>query len=392
VSCTVDISVEQLETDPYPVYEQLRRDTPVAYVEALDQWFVTRWADCLEVGRDEHRFSAATDWSPLEATIGPNMLDADGEEHARLRAVVEPHFTAGALRDRLESIVLGVADELIDHMVATGTSDVVAGYSKPLAAGVLQRVLGVADVSRERFEAWVDGIGVGASNFERDPGKHALGQAACADIDRVLEELLNGGPGRPNESVLSRLADAERAGLLSRPEVRSTFKLLIIGGIQEVRDLVGLTIWALLLHPEQLAAVQADPGLHRRAVEEVLRWQSPVGTVTREAVGAVVLGDVELPAGARLAAVIASANRDEARWTAPERFDLHRREGGHLAFAAGPHLCLGAWMGRQHAHLSVRRFFERLPDVRLDDSEQPVVRGYEFRGPVRMLVHWDDIR
>jgi len=161
---------------------------------------------------------------------------------------------------------------------------------------------------------------------------------------------------------------------------------MIVGGLQAATDLIALSLWALLSHPDQLDEVRADPSLIGAAVEEGARWHSPVGTSTRQATRDTELAGVRLEKGALIAAVLASANRDERNWTDPDRYDVHRKEGAHLAFATGPHLCIGARLGRYEARVAFRLLLERLADVRLDPGRPPAISGWEFRSPDSLHV------
>jgi len=176
---------------------------------------------------------------------------------------------------------------------------------------------------------------------------------------------------------------------LTREEIFSSIKLMIIGGVQEARDIVGFTTWALLAHPEQAAIALADPAMLRKAIEETLRWHSPVGTLTRTVVHPVTVAGVALKPGATVAAVIASANRDERHWTAPDRFDIHRAEGKHLAFGAGPHHCVGAMLSRYEAAVTVRLIFDRLPRLRRDLTRPVALSGWEFHKLLHLHLRWD---
>ena len=152
--------------------------------------------------------------------------------------------------------------------------------------------------------------------------------------------------------------------------------------------LIALVVWALGSNPSQLDEVRSDRSLVRAAVEETLRWAGPVGTSTRQTTRAVELGGLELPEGALIGAVLSSANRDDRRWTDPDRFDVHRREGAHLAFAVGTHFCLGAWFGRHLARVSLEILLERLPNLRLDPDRPAALHGWEFRAPDSTWVRW----
>jgi cytochrome P450 len=148
-------------------------------------------------------------------------------------------------------------------------------------------------------------------------------------------------------------------------------------------------MWAILSHPEQLELVRADHALIDPAIEEAARWHSPVGTSTRQTTAQTELAGVKLDEGALVAAVLASANRDERNWTNPERYDIRRKEGSHLAFATGPHLCLGARLARYETRTAWRVLLERLPSLRLDPAQPTEISGWEFRSPHHLRVQWN---
>src|SRR4029450_6896917 len=166
-------------------------------------------------------------------------------------------------------------------------------------------------------------------------------------------------------------------------------KLMLSGGLQEPRDVIALVLLALGSNPEQLEEVRADPRLVTRAVEETLRWAGPVGTSTRQTSETTALAGVELEEGALIGAVLSSANRDPRWFTDPDRFDVHRKEGAHLAFAVGNHFCLGAWFGRHLARVSLEILLERLPGLRLDPEPPATLKGWGFRAPASPWVRWD---
>jgi cytochrome P450 len=185
--------------------------------------------------------------------------------------------------------------------------------------------------------------------------------------------------------MLHHEADGDR---MTREEILANTRLMLSGGLQEPRDVIALAMWAVLSHPQAHREVLADRSLVRSAVEETLRWAGPVGTSTRQTTRPVNLAGTDLDEGALLGAVLSSANRDPRRFTEPDRFDLHRKEGRHVAFAVGTHFCLGAWFGRHLARLSMEILFDRLPGLRLDTERSVTCRGWEFRAPDSLWVRW----
>ena len=205
-------------------------------------------------------------------------------------------------------------------------------------------------------------------------------------VTPVIERLER----EPDSTLLSSMVHTEiEGGKLTLEEIQSNLKVMIVGGLQATTDLIALSMWAILGHPEQLELVRADAKLIDPAIEEAARWHSPVGTSTRQTTEDTELGGVKLERGAVVAAVLASANRDERNWSDPDRYDIRRKEGSHLAFATGPHLCLGARLARYETRAAWRLLLERLPGLRLD-PEQPIeISGWEFRSPHHLKVQWN---
>jgi cytochrome P450 len=208
-----------------------------------------------------------------------------------------------------------------------------------------------------------------------------LGEA----IERMMARLER----EPDGSVLSWMMRDHDGERMTREEIVANTKLMLSGGLQEPRDLIALTVWALGSHPEQLERVREDRSLVKAAVEETLRWAGPVGTSTRQTTRATELAGVPLEEGALIGAVLSSAGRDPSRFSDPDRFDIGRKEGAHLAFAIGAHFCLGAWFGRYVARVSLDVLLDRLPDLRLDPDRPVMLSGWEFRAPDATWVRWN---
>ena len=230
----------------------------------------------------------------------------------------------------------------------------------------------------------------GLANFEGDPEKQGPADRASAELGDAIGRVMDRLERDPDGSVLSWMMrhDDEGEGM-TREEIIANTKLMLSGGLQEPRDLIALTVWALGSDPGQLERVRDDRSLVKAAVEETLRWAGPVGTSTRQTTRATDLGGVALEEGALIGAVLSSAGRDPARFTDPDRFDVGRKEGAHLAFAIGSHFCLGAWFGRYLARVSLDVLLDRLPGLRLDADRPVTLSGWEFRAPDSTWVRWD---
>ena len=389
MSVGTEISVEQLESDPYPIYKQLRAEEPVCFVDAVGLWLVTRWDEVQHVDKSPDVFTGETEPSTLRRTFGANLLASEGDYHSRIRSIIYPWFRVGAIGDYPDNVIAPIANELVDGFADRGACDLVSEFAEPLSARVLKRALGLSFVEEETLRRWFVELATGAANFEGDPEKQAIADSASAEVNETLAPVVERLEREPDDTLLSSMVHTEVEGeRLTREEIQSNLKVMIVGGLQATTDLIALSLWAILSHPEQLEEVRTDPKLVDPAIEEAARWHSPVGTSTRQTTRDVELGGVRLEQGALVAAVLASANHDERNWSEPERYDIHRREGSHLAFATGPHLCIGARLARYETRTAWRVLLDRLPGLRLDPERPIEISGWEFRSPHHLHLQW----
>ena len=233
-------------------------------------------------------------------------------------------------------------------------------FLEPVSVRSLADVMGVGDFDDETLRRWFADLAVGGANFEQDPAKYAISDRTAAEIDHRLGPVLDRLEREPDGSVLSRMLHAPD-GPAPRAEVLSNLKLILLGGMQEPGHGAGNTLWAILSQPAARERLLADPDLAGAALDEGMRWLSPVGTTTREVVHAVSLAGVEIPAGERVATILSSANRDASRWERADEFDIDRPRKAHRAFGTGPHFCAGHWLAGYEQRIPLRMLFERLP-------------------------------
>jgi cytochrome P450 len=383
------VTLEELERDPYPIYARLRDEEPVSWVPAVQLWLVTRFDGVRRVDLTPEIFTAATDPSTLNRTMGVNMLGMEGPEQERIRRVLEPPFRPRDVEDRTQGMIPKLAHELIDGFRERGACDLFTDFADPMSVRSLRFMLGLDEVPWQDILRWNQGLMPGLANFEGNPEKQEPADRASAELGAAIEAVLDRLERDPDGSVLSWMLRRDGDDAMTREEIVANTKLMLSGGLQEPRDLIALTVYALGTHSDQLEEVRAEPSLVKRAVEETLRWAGPVGTSTRQTTRTTELDAVELPEGALIGAVLSSANRDPRRFNDPDRFDVRRKDGAHVAFAAGSHFCLGAWFGRHLARVSLEILLDRLPNLRLDPDRPVALTGWEFRAPDSTWVRWD---
>lgn len=387
-----DITVESLWDDPYPIYARLRREAPVCFVPAVGLWFVTRWADVEYGAWHPELFPASVVGSPLDRTLGgTNVLTVDGEAHHERREPLDRALRPKVAEQRAPEIVRAIADELLDAIAPRGQADLIADYFEPLSTRSLALVIGLGDLDAPTLVRWFHELATGTSNYERDPAKQRTADSVSAEIDGALRPLFARRLEEPDDTMVSYLVHAVAGDLEERLRwVMPTLKLVLIGGLQEPGHGMGSTVYGLLGDPEQGRALASDPEkLVGKAVDEGLRWISPIGTQARASVGAEV-GGVRIPPDDNVAFLVPSANRDDAVWgPSADRFDMFRPRHPHAGFGFGSHFCVGHYLARIQMRIGIRELFERLPRLRLDPDLPARLRGWEYRSPSHLHVRWD---
>ena len=387
-----DVTVEQLEVDPYPIYAELRERSPVAYMPCLDTWMVTSWATVEAACTDPDRFPAHVDHSPTNRALGGvSMMTTDGEPARHRRRPFDPTLRPRAVDATMPAVFERLCRERLDAIERSGAADLVPEYFEPVSVLSLAHGMGIADaVDGPTLVRWFNGLAAGVSNYEDDPAKIAHAEAISTEIDEVVTPLFADRLAEPQDDLIGHLVGAIEGSLDERLAfVMPSFKLVLLGGLQEPAHGGATITERLLRHPEQLAAVRSDRSLVPAAVEEGLRWTAPIGNLLRGVASGTELGGVTFPPGARAILVVASANRDRDVWGATaDDFDIRRPKRAHLAFATGPHYCIGHHFSRVQLATAVGKLVARFPRLRLDPGTEAVYRGHEYRSPktLRVLV------
>jgi len=380
------ITLAGLARDPHPLLARLRAAEPVSWLPALGGWLVTRHDLAVEVLRDDAAFTVDDPRFTTARVVGPSMLSLDGAEHDRHRAPFAPGFSRAAVAARLAAFTEAEARRLILDLRPAGRGDLRAALAGPLAVAVIAEALGLGAVDPAVILSWYGEIVAGVSALAGTGSQpEAAGRAAAAF--GLLDATLRDAFARPAGTSL--LAGAAAGGGLAAAEAVSNAAVLMFGGIETTEGMIANTLLHLLAGPEQLRLVTADPGLVPAAVEESLRLEPAAALVDRYATRDSRLGGADIQAGDLVSVSLAAAGRDPAVFADPDVFDIRRPNARrHLAFARGPHFCLGAHLARLEAEAAVGAALRLLPGLRLA-GPPPVPAGLVFRKPQTLPVRWD---
>ena len=365
--------------NPYPAYEELRLAGRIHYDERTDHWLVTRYADVNALLRDR-RFGrtylqVAThaemgrpeepDWhAPFWHVIRNGMLDREPPDHTRLRSLVSKAFTPRRVAE-LRPIIQGIVDGLVDKALAAGEFDLLATVLEPLPVTVIAELLGVPEADRHLLRPWSAEI---CLMYELNPSDDYARRAVRASIEfgDYLRELSRSRRAHPGEDLISALGQVVEGGdRLTEDELIGTCVLLLNAGHEASVNGAGNGWWALFRNPDQLALLRSEPTILPTAIEELLRFDTPLQLFERWALEESEICGATVPKGAELGLLFGSANRDPAVFAEPDRLDLRREPNPHISFGAGVHFCLGAPLARLEMLVAFETILRRMPHLEL---------------------------
>jgi cholest-4-en-3-one 26-monooxygenase len=361
-------------------YKWMREHEPVYRDDKNGLWGIATYEGVLAVGRDSATFSNAGGSRPDTGPL-PWMIDLDGSDHHKRRKIVSRGFTPARVRDT-EPHLERLCDELIDAVCERGECDVVADLAAPLPMIVIGDMLGVAVDERDDLLRWSDAM---IGSLSGDPERIEAAAVGFGEFLDYAHRAIAARREEPTDDLISLLVHAEVDGdRLTDDEIVFESLLLLVGGDETTRHVISGGIEALLRHPDQWEKLAAGRSLLPSAVEEMLRWVTPIKNMARTLARDAELDGAQMPAGDKAVLLYESANFDDAHFADPERFDIERSPNDHLAFGFGAHFCLGAALARLEITTMVERVLERLPDLELaTDAPQERFLGALTALPVR---------
>ena len=383
-------------SDPYPAYAELRERGRVTYYEPTDQWLVPRHADVSALLRDrrlgrtyQHRFThedfgrtaPPPEHESFHTLNDHGMLDLEPPDHTRIRRLVSKAFTPRTV-EQLKPYVSQLAGELVDSLVAKGGGDLLTDVAEPLPVAVIAEMLGIPESDRAPLRPWSADI---CGMYELSPSEETAAKAVRAsdEFSAYLRELIAARRKNPGDDLISGMIAAhdEDDVRLTEQELISTAVLLLNAGHEATVNSTVNGWWALFRNPDQLAALRADHSLIPSAVEELMRYDTPLQLFERWVLDEIEIDGTTIPRGAEIAMLFGSANHDPAVFTTPDRLDLTRTDNPHISFSAGIHYCIGAPLARIELAASMRALLEKAPTLRLaaEPERKPnfVIRGLE---------------
>ena len=370
-------SLELLRTDPYPVLAGLRRTAPVAWIEALGGWIVTRYDLAVQVLHDAATFTVEDPRFSTGRVVGPSMLSLDGTEHTRHRQPFGTAFRHSQIGNTFEAWLPGEARSIVRGFAGNGRAELRRSLAGPLAVSVMIRALDLAAVTPTDLLGWYDSI---VNEVDQISSGRELGLEGPQAMASLTEAL-----GSTGSNSLLKVA----TGHLTATEVASNAAVLLFGGIETAEGMTTNLAWHLLSESTRLDAVRGRPELVGDAIEESLRLEPAAARVDRYATRSVEIGGAHIDRGDLVIVSLTGANRDPDQFADPDNFDLSRANARtHLTFAQGPHACLGSHLARMESAAAITACLDLLPDLRLDRERSSPPSGLVFRKPAALWVEW----
>lgn len=391
-SFNFDPRMPEFRANPYPFYDMLRENAPLFYWPTWGMWFLSRYDDCNTLLRNnalghgiiptpppsqEALYEVQTNW----------LLFKNPPDHTRLRSLVHRAFTPRMV-EQLRSNIKAITNTLLDKVQEAGKMDVVADLAYPLPVTVIATMLGIPAADHDRLHTWSHDL-ARSLDLTEETAVYDQASVATETFTAYLNDLVAVRRRKPTDDLLSALIEVEAEGeRLSEAELYATCILLLVAGHETTINLISNGILALLRHPDQLEKLKTDSALIKPAVEELLRYDSPVQMTSRLVFEPFELYGQQLKRGASLNFLLGAANHDPEKFAEPNRLDITRDPNPHLAFGSGIHYCLGAPLARLEGQIAIQTLVQRMPDLHLAEENPPYQDNYILRGLARLVVRF----
>ncbi|WP_158736405.1 cytochrome P450 [Alteribacillus sp. YIM 98480] len=376
-------------SDPYTYFAEIRTNDPVHWSDDFGGWIVTRYEDVAFAFQDQTRFSAervtpsrkASEKKKKELASTYNVLSHwmvfnDPPKHTRLRLLVNKAFTPSAV-EKIKPRIVEISNELLDEMANNEKADIIKDYAYALPILVISEMLGLPKNDRDKIKKWSDDLMLLVFGAVDVPDRHEKAQKSLQEMYDYLHDIASKRRENPQDDLISAIAFAGDGGdKLTTDEIISTCSLLVFGGHETTTNLIANGMMSLLTHPQAYKELKDNPSLISSAVEEFLRYEGPSKAMIRIAKEDLELGGKKIKQNERLLLVQASANRDPAKFTKPDKLDITRHPNQHLGFGRGIHYCLGAPLARVEGEIAIKQLIQRFPQMTLEDVQiewQPTI-------------------
>ena len=380
-----EITLQQLDEDPYPIYQRLRRDAPVLRVKATGRTLLTKAEDTKYVKDNPALFSSNDPNTPMKRAFQAHtLMRKDGDNHMRERMAMAPAFSPKVIRTDWMPQYMRVAEEYVSRLPRGETVDLFTALAGPYAARGLAILLGIKEASDDDLQHWSQALIDAAGNFGWQDEPFARSDRANDEMNRLFDSLQDRHRAVPNNSALSVMLNADDP--IETTQIYSNIKIAIGGGINEPRDALNTILYGLLTNPDQLAEVKRQNDWER-AFEEGIRWVAPIQVSSRLVMEDTEIRGCHIPKGDTVMTIQASANRDEDRYEDGESYQVYREKKSHQAFGNGPHFCQGSHVARRAvAAVMLPLLFEKFPNMSIPNLDDVIWRGFGFRGPTQIPI------
>ena len=380
-----EITLAQLDEDPFPIYKRLRREAPIVQVKNAGRTFITKAVDTRYVKDNPEIFSSNDPNTPMRRAFWAHtLMRKDGQEHLRERMAMAPSFAPKVIRDEWVPEYEKIAKEYVARLPRGEVIDLFSTLSGPYAARGLAIVLGIDAATDDQMQRWSQALIDGAGNFGWKDEPFQRADRANEEMHRLFDSLLDRHRAKTNNSAMSVMLNADDP--IEKKQIYANIKIAIGGGINEPRDALNTVLFGLLSNPEQLEEVKRNADWDK-AFEEGIGWVAPISASSRLVVEDTEIRGCFIPKGDVVMTIQASANRDEDLFDDGESFFVYRNTNPHQSFGNGPHFCQGTHIARRAvAQVMLPILFDRFPNMSLPKPSAVNWRGFGFRGPLNLPV------